>query len=237
MSEVVHLIHLSDPARAPELAAELRDLVGPRVRRALITTTMPGGIDAGDLIVRLGVADEAGRRPVEKAVDRWLTGPFVERVETAAFTGAKRETATAAAGPEAPAITADTSHQGPPPRSPARTAGSGRPTRIYRALLVAVDPETDPAQVARFEAETAAMPDYIHTIGASQLSRVHSGTGWTHVWEQEFADLVGLTGPYMTHPYHWAHIDRWFDPERGTKIVTRLCHSFGALDAALLPPA
>ncbi|AVH23991.1 Dabb family protein [Nocardia cyriacigeorgica] len=238
MSEVVHLIHLSDPGRAPELAAELRDLVGPRVPRSLITTTLPGGIDAGDLIVRLVFADDAGRRSVEIAVDRWLSGPLVERVETAAFTGgAKRETAAAAAGPGASATTADAPHQGPPPRSPARTAGTGRPARIYRALLVAVDPETDPAQVARFEAETAAMPDYIRTIGASQLSRVHSGTGWTHVWEQEFADLGGLTGPYMTHPYHWAHIDRWFDPERGTKIVTRLCHSFGALDAAALPPA
>ncbi|MBF6161960.1 Dabb family protein [Nocardia cyriacigeorgica] len=212
MSEVVHLIHLSDPGRAPELAAGLRDLVGPRVPRSLITTTLPGGIDAGDLIVRLGFADDSERRAVEKTVDRWLPEPFVERVETAVFTGAaKRRTAPAA-------------------------AGSGPPARIYRALLVAVDPETDPAQVARFEAETAAMPEYIHTIGASQLSRVHSGTGWTHVWEQEFADLSGLTGPYMTHPYHWAHIDRWFDPERGTKIVTRLCHSFGTLDAALLPP-
>lgn len=239
MSEVVHLVHLSNPGRSAELAAQLRGLIAPYVRRSLVTTTLPGGIDAGDLIVRLGFADEAERQSVEKTVGRWLSESFVDRVETAAFTCApQRERPPGKSGPPLSAAAAHAApharHQTAPSPSTPRPPGHAEPARIYRALLVAVDPETDPAQVALFESETAAMPDYIHAIGASQLSRVHSGTGWTHVWEQEFTDLGGLTGPYMTHPYHWAHIDRWFDPERGTKIVTRLCHSFGALDTAVL---
>lgn len=231
MSEVVHLVHLRDPGRGTELAAQLRGLVGAHIRRSLITTTLPGGIDAGDLIVRLGFADDAEQRSGADVVDRWLCESFIERVETAAFTGARKPVT-------APATTGRTAGTAPdmgePSSSNARAGGHGAPARIYRALLVAIDPDTDPALVAQFESETTAMPDYIHTIGASQLSRVDSGTGWTHVWEQEFADLDGLTGPYMTHPYHWSHIDRWFDLERGTKIVTRLCHSFGALDGPLL---
>lgn len=231
MSEVVHLVHLRDPGRGTELAAQLRGLVGAHIRRSLITTTLPGGIDAGDLIVRLGFADDAERRSGADVVNRWLCDSSIERVETAAFAGARKpETAPATIG-----RTAGTAPDvGAPPYSTTRTTGHGEAARIYRALLVAIDPDTDPAQVAQFESETAAMPGYIHAIGASRLSRVDSGTGWTHVWEQEFADLDGLTGPYMTHPYHWSHIDRWFDPERGTKIVTRLCHSFGALDGPLL---
>ena len=54
-------------------------------------------------------------------------------------------------------------------------------------------------------------------------------------WEQEYADIGGLMGPYMLHPYHWAVIDRWFDPECPDWIVnTRLCHSFAAFGAPVL---
>ncbi|WP_280236591.1 Dabb family protein [Nocardia cyriacigeorgica] len=206
MSEVVHLVHLAEPSRRDEIASELRDLVEPHACRTLIAPTLPGGIDAGDLIVRLRFDTESDRRSVESSVEQWAREPSVERMETAVFTGT--------------------------PKPGRHRAAPG----VYRALLIAVDPLADRALVDRFGTETAAMPDYIHTIGASQLSRVHDsgGRGWTHVWEQEFTDIQGLTGPYMTHPYHWAHIDRWFDPERGTKIVTRLCHSFCAVDAPLL---
>lgn len=58
---------------------------------------------------------------------------------------------------------------------------------------------------------------------------------WTYVWEQEFAKLEDLLGPYMTHPHHWAHIDRWFDPESGIQAVdTRLSHAFSPLQESLI---
>jgi hypothetical protein len=105
---------------------------------------------------------------------------------------------------------------------------------VYRALLLAVRREADPEAVLRFEREVLAMPRYIDAIRAWRLSRVQHATGsraWTHVWEQRYDGLDGLAGPYMTHPYHWAHVDRWFDPESPDWIVdTRLCHSFCSLD-------
>ena len=82
------------------------------------------------------------------------------------------------------------------------------------------------------------MPYYIPAIRNWQLSRAEEATGarrWTHVWEQEYADAGGLMGPYMMHPYHWARIDRWFDPECPDRIVdARLCHSFCAMKASVL---
>lgn len=109
---------------------------------------------------------------------------------------------------------------------------------IYRCLLLAVKPGAPEAQVRQFEAETLAMPRYISSIRNWRLSRVTQASGaraWTHVWEQEYADLGGLLGPYMTNPYHWARIDRWFDPECPENIVdTRLCHSFCALPQSIL---
>ena len=74
------------------------------------------------------------------------------------------------------------------------------------------------------------MTRFIPAIRAWQLSRVDEAIGdsqWTHVFEQEFGDLDGLTGPYLMHPIHWAVVDRWFDPECPDVIIRdRLCHSF-----------
>ena len=109
---------------------------------------------------------------------------------------------------------------------------------VYRILLLAVDPATPPETVRRFEAEMQAMPRYIAAIRNWRLSRVTQAGGaraWTHVWEQDYAALGGLLGPYMLHPYHWARIDRWFDPECPERIVdSRLCHSFCAFERSVL---
>jgi hypothetical protein len=104
---------------------------------------------------------------------------------------------------------------------------------VYRALLLCVKTATAADTVARFEREMRAMPRYIHSIRAWRLSRVVQAAGaraWTHVWEQRYDSLPGLTGTYMMHPYHWAWVDRWFDPESPDWIVdTHLCHSFCTL--------
>ncbi|MBV8239041.1 MAG: Dabb family protein [Sphingomonas sp.] len=109
---------------------------------------------------------------------------------------------------------------------------------VYRCLLLAVKPGTPEATVRQFESETLAMPHYIGAIRNWRLSRVTKASGaraWTHVWEQEYADIGGLLGPYMTNPYHWARVDRWFDPECPEWIVdTRLCHSFCAFERSVL---
>ncbi|OBF30921.1 stress responsive protein [Mycobacterium sp. ACS1612] len=102
--------------------------------------------------------------------------------------------------------------------------------RVYRSLLLRVDPAADTDTVGRFEDELRLMPRYVNTITAWQLSRVVDPVGttpWTHVFEQEFTDVGGLMGPYLMHPIHWAVIDRWFDPECPDVIVRdRVCHSF-----------
>jgi Stress responsive A/B Barrel Domain len=101
---------------------------------------------------------------------------------------------------------------------------------VYRALFLRVAPDTADDVVERFEADLAAMPRYVSTITAWQLSRVDTAIGtsaWTHVFSQRFTDVEGLTGPYLMHPIHWAYVDRWFDPECPDYIVRdRVCHSF-----------
>jgi len=102
--------------------------------------------------------------------------------------------------------------------------------RVKRTLLLRVRPGTPPDVVARFETELAAMPRHIESIRSWCLSRVdqvRSPSPWTHVWEQEYETVEGLRGEYMTNPYHWAGVDRWFDDEVPGAIVEReLAHVF-----------
>ncbi|MFM9370428.1 Dabb family protein [Streptomyces sp. Da 82-17] len=88
--------------------------------------------------------------------------------------------------------------------------------RVKRTLLLAVKPDAPAGLVARLEADLLAMPDHIAAIRSWALSRVdrtRTPGRWTHVWEQEFADVAGLTGEYLGHAFHWTCVDRWFDGE------------------------
>jgi stress responsive alpha/beta barrel protein len=109
---------------------------------------------------------------------------------------------------------------------------------VYRTLLLRVLPETESDITARFEDELRAMPRYVNTITAWQLSRVDEGVGqtdWTHVFEQEFTNVDGLMGAYLMHPIHWSVVDRWFDPECPDVIIRdRVCHSFCQLSEPIL---
>jgi len=110
---------------------------------------------------------------------------------------------------------------------------------IYRTLFVGLD-ETASADAARqFADELAGMPEYISEIlnwGMNPVLQSRGRLRWTHVWEQEFADISGLLGPYMTNPYHWAFVDRWFDQEMPCQIVQNgaLCHSASVLETSVI---
>jgi hypothetical protein len=111
---------------------------------------------------------------------------------------------------------------------------------IHRTLLVRIEPTVGSELVGRFERELRSMPRYIDAIRNSSLSRVASvrgatGPRWTHVWEQEFATLDDLTGPYMAHAYHWSLVDTWFDPQSPRQIVDPvLIHAACALRRSVL---
>lgn len=112
--------------------------------------------------------------------------------------------------------------------------------RVKRTLLLTVRAGTPADVVARFEADLVAMPDHISTIRSWALSRVDTSWGgasdsWTHVWEQEFDDVDGLNGEYLLHPYHWSHVDRWFDAELTESIVEpALAHLYRWADGPVL---
>ncbi len=112
--------------------------------------------------------------------------------------------------------------------------------RVKRTLLLTVAAGTPAHVVEQFERDTAAMPDHIGSIRSWALSRVDTSvpgasTRWTHVWEQEFADVDGLVGDYLLHPYHWTHVDRWFDGEvPGHVVEPAIAHLYREASEAVL---
>jgi hypothetical protein len=189
-----------------------------------------------DLIHLHAAAPATAREALMQAL-RPVTG-FVRPTLPGVYNGGdllrKAESLAAAALPDPKAGQPQIAHADSAVYGAGESGGAWNAPGIYRVLLLAVKPATEAGAVERFEREMLAMPRYIRSIKAWRLSRVAQASGarrWTHVWEQRYDDLDGLTGEYMLHPYHWARVDRWFDPEHPDWIVDpHLCHSFCALD-------
>lgn len=207
-----------DAATRAEALARMNALVrAPGVQRGFAEPTLPGTLNGGDVIWHLQFAAETGYRQL-LASEAWQAtqetlGPgLIANLERVLYAG-----------------------------RPQGLRASGLRQGVYRTLFVSA---TRPGAIARhtqFARETLAMPQYIEAIRNWQLSTVLESSGqrrWTHVWEQEYDSLAALQGPYMLHPYHWAHVDRWFDWESPDWIVDRhMCHTFCALERSVLSDA
>ncbi|WP_280400388.1 Dabb family protein [Nocardia carnea] len=221
MYKVTCLLRLADPADTLTTEMTVKRITaaaeGAGAQRPLVARTLPGVRNGGDLLAHFRFASKAEWLSVRDAVHETMACPAIDHIDSAEYSGGR--------------------------------AGDGRsgrrsdahPSTVYRTLLLRVDDAATPAEIARFEHATLQMPRHIPAIQAWQLSRVEHAAGtsrWTHVWEQEFADVEGLLGPYMNHPVHWALVDQWFDPESPEQIVKdRICHSFCAIPEPVIEPA
>ena len=119
-------------------------------------------------------------------------------------------------------------------RSSVVPAGSG----IWRALVFRVMPHGFPEGAKVLEQSLLMMPAHMTSIRSWALSPVALCEGpkaFTHVWEQEFDRLDGLTGEYMTHPIHWGHVDAFFDAECPEYIVDpQLIQVVGRIDRSIM---
>ena len=109
---------------------------------------------------------------------------------------------------------------------------------IWRALVFRVMPHGFPDGARALDAGLQLMPAHVASIRSWALSPVSICEGpkaYTHVWEQEFDSLDGLTGEYMTHPVHWGLVDAYFDAECPEYIVDpHLVQVVAAIDQTIM---
>lgn len=206
----------SDAARAG-LVARVRQMtaLATPVAGGLVATDLPPNRNGGDIIWRLEFASEADYESL-MAAPEWRQAeaalqadPALAAAETFAFT---------------PLAVGE--------------RGEERRGGLYRLLVLALEEGTPPDLRARFEAEMAAMPSYVSSIHRWNFARVTDSAGphrWDYLWEQEYTDLAGFRGEYMSHPYHWGVVDIWYDPDNPARIVKPfLCNSFCNIDAPVM---
>lgn len=167
-------------------------------------------VNGGHYIWHLQFDDRKAQQDWYRDIESELASPIVGQVESAAYEG------------------------GPDGKSRGQIRNPNLSRGVYRTLLLRIDDKATPEQVAAFEADMRAMPTYIDAIANWQLTRVTDSSGtrkWTHVWEQDYADIQGLMGPYVMHPHHWAQVDRWYQPDSPDQIVDGfLCHTYCDFD-------
>lgn len=188
------------------------------VVRSMLNPTLPNVYNGGDYIWHLQFNDEA-------AYNAWKADPAGGKAADAVIADKSQVKLAESAAYEG-------GRSGSKPGAPAKGC--------YRTLFLSANQAPNEAAVKKFDAETYMMGEYIHTIKNWQVSRVKEASGsrpWTHIWEQEYEDLSGLLGAYMLHPHHWAHIDRWYDPECTDYMIdTFLCHTFCNFDGSMIAP-
>lgn len=222
MFKLTRLLYFPADCPAPERQAVVQTLreatrQSPMVKRSMLEPTLPGVMNGGDFIWHLQFADEAayrsclGQNHWREKVDPLFKGGTFKRFQSVAYEGG---------------------------------LSGAKPVKltrgVYRTLILTVKPRGTPETIARFEHELSGMAKYISSIKNWQMSHVSEAAGdrqWTHVWEQEYESLEGLIGPYMNHPFHWALVDRWFNPECSQWIVDKvLCHTYCEFKQSVLGP-
>ena len=187
----------------------------PGVRSAVAGRTLPRALNGGHILWRLAFGTES---------DYWscIASP------------AWRSEITTALAPDRGVLVDTIAYQA----ELFQTSRPGDPVGIWRCLVLAVEPGASAPDRAQFERDLLLMPDHVTTIRSWALGRAKSSSGrrgWTHVWEQEFRDLAGLEGEYMTSPIHWGLVDGWFDPECPQRIVDpHLIHAAIAISEPVL---
>jgi hypothetical protein len=213
MFKLTQLIDFAPGADRQATLTSLREAgAAPQVAKVALLPTREGVYNGGDLIWHVQFAEEKAWRDWAKAQKERLAAlPNVTHVESVAYEG-----------------------------GPQRATSPGLTNGVYRVALFCANHKATPQRLEAFGKDTFMMGHYIKKIRNWQISRVLDSSGvrpWTHVWEQEYADIAGLQHAYMLHPHHWGHIDRWFDPEcQDWLIDTYLCHTFADLPLSVLAP-
>jgi hypothetical protein len=218
MFNLLKVIHLDAAARAVDGLAEKLTSAGkllPGTLASSVGKTLPRALNGGQLMWRLTFASEQDYRACV------ASRPWRESVVPAlsADAGALIDSMLYAVD------FADARHV---------RINNG----IWRCLVMAMEPFARPDAVQQLKRDLLLMPQYVSTIRNWALGHVVSAEGqrpWGLVWEQEFDDVAGLEGEYMTHPIHWGVVDGWFDPECPQRIVDPLLiHAAFAIDRQVI---
>ena len=85
----------------------------------------------------------------------------------------------------------------------------------HRVLMYDLIDDPDPAMVEKMESVMNDMCDHVPGLLNCKFARIVESSGthdWKYAFECDFDDPSSFTGKYMTTPFHFCYIDKFFEP-------------------------
>lgn len=92
----------------------------------------------------------------------------------------------------------------------------------HRVLMFALIEDADPEMVAKMESVMNGMTDHVPGLRNCKFAKVVESAGssdWAYVYECDFDEPGSFLGKYMTTPFHFCYIDKFFEPACNEWIV------------------
>ena len=115
---------------------------------------------------------------------------------------------------------------------------TGQQAACHRVLIFEIVPDADPAAIEKMEKIMPDMCNYIPGLINCKLAKVVETTGtmnWGYAFECDFDDPMTFLTNYNYRPYHWANVDKFFEPSCAEWVADpNLCTPYIAADGAFL---
>lgn len=92
----------------------------------------------------------------------------------------------------------------------------------HRVLMFDLIDDPDPAMVTKMESVMLDMADHVPGLLNCKFARVVEASGthdWKYAYECDFDDPSTFTGKYLTTPFHFCYIDKFFEPACAEWVV------------------
>lgn len=193
-------------AKAADLCAQISPV-------NLVSPLLPGSVPASDLYVEIAFKDQA-EFETAKETDAWKA--------LAAMTADAAQTASA----EYAAFGTLSEYN------------SDRAALCHRLLIFRAYEDTPQELVEKMERTIIKFPDYVPQIANAKLAKIVETTGtneWNYAFDVDYEQVTDYFGWYLGTPYHWAYIDRFFEPSSDEFFIDpHLCSVYCAQERALL---
>lgn len=111
-------------------------------------------------------------------------------------------------------------------------------SKCHRILIFSLIDDPDPEMVAKMEANMNGMTKRVPGLRNCKFSKVVEASGtneWDYAFECDFDEPTSFLGKYMTTPYHFCYIDKFFEPACNEWIVDpNLCTPYIAQETPFL---
>ena len=111
-------------------------------------------------------------------------------------------------------------------------------SKCHRVLIFSLLEDANPDMVAKMEANMNGMTEHVPGLRNCKFAKIVESAGsdsWAYAFECDFDEPGSFLGKYMTTPYHFCYIDKFFESACNEWIVnTNLCTPYLAQETPFL---